>query len=87
MDRVKKLTDLATGSRGVIRRIAGKGAFKRRLMEMGFLAGNEIYVRKYAPLEDPGEYVIGANHISLRRSEAENIYVSVRGPDGKGGND
>lgn len=72
-----KLTDLATGARAVIRRITGEGAFRRRLMEMGFLPGTPILVHKYAPFEDPGEYVIGGNHISLRRAEAGRVLVDA----------
>jgi len=35
--------------------VGGSGAFKRRLLEMGFLPGVDVAVKKYAPLRDPIE--------------------------------
>lgn len=57
--------------------IEGAGPFKRRLMEMGFLPGTKILVKKYAPLRDPVEFVIKGYHVTLRRSEAAMIHVEA----------
>jgi Fe2+ transport system protein FeoA len=56
-------------------KVQGRSPFKRRLLEMGFLPGENVYVQKFAPLRDPVEYVIKGYHISLRRQEAHDILV------------
>lgn len=71
----RKLKELRTGERGIIERITGVGRFRQRLMEMGFVPGTEIVVKKYAPLKDPIEYVLKGYHVSLRHEEAERILV------------
>jgi Fur family ferric uptake transcriptional regulator len=63
------------GQTGVITRVGGDGSFRRRLLEMGFIKGSEIYVEKYAPLKDPIELVIKGYHVSLRVEEAAQITV------------
>ena len=70
------LSDLKEGDRAKIRSIQGEGAFKRRLLEMGFMPGTEVFVKKYAPLRDPIEFVIKGYHVSLRREEARRIHIS-----------
>ncbi len=70
-----KLNQMKTGQEGIIRKVAGKGILRRRLLEMGINRGSKIYVEKYAPLKDPIELVIKGYHISLRVEEAENILV------------
>jgi Fe2+ transport system protein FeoA len=64
------------GDRAVVVRVTGQGAFRRRLMEMGFLPGAEVAVVKYAPLRDPIEFVVKGYHVSLRRDEAERVVVA-----------
>lgn len=73
------LYDLNEGEEGIILKIKGRGRFRQRLSEMGFVVGRKITVIKKAPLKDPVEYKIMASHISLRNSEARLIEVG-RGP-------
>ncbi|MBW2149194.1 MAG: FeoA domain-containing protein [Deltaproteobacteria bacterium] len=75
----KNLSQLREGQRGVIKRIAGRGYFRHRLMEMGFTPGSEVYVEKYAPLKDPIEYILKGYHVSLRRGEAANVIIEEIG--------
>ena len=70
-----RLSELKTGEKGVIVKILGHGSFRRRMMEMGFIKGNEIAVELNAPLRDPIKYKILDYEISLRRSEANLIDV------------
>ena len=72
---LQRLDELKTGERAIIERVQGKGRFRHRLMEMGFVPGAEIVVEKYAPLKDPIEYVLKGYHVSLRHEEAEKILV------------
>ena len=57
-------------------RVMGDGAFRQRLLEMGFVRGAKVTVLKNAPLKDPVEYMIMGSHISLRHSEAAQIEVT-----------
>lgn len=56
-------------------RVHGEGAFRQRLLEMGFVRGAKVTVVKSAPLLDPVEYMIMGSHISLRHSEAAQVEV------------
>ena len=57
-------------------RVMGDGAFRQRLLEMGFVRGAQVTVLKNAPLQDPVEYMIMGSHISLRHSEAAQIEIT-----------
>lgn len=70
------LSDLHTGETGVITKIRGRGAFRKRITEMGFVKGKAVSVIKSAPLMDPVEYRIMDSNVSLRRSEANLIEVA-----------
>jgi len=69
------LSQMREGQAGTIVRVGGSGAFRRRLLEMGFLRGTRLSIVKYAPLRDPMELVIGGCHISLRVEEAARIQM------------
>jgi ferrous iron transport protein B len=69
------LYDLNEGEEGIILKIKGRGQFRQRLSEMGFVVGKKVLVIKKAPLRDPIEYKIMGYHISLRNSEAQLIEV------------
>ncbi len=75
-DKVYTLRDYREGDRGRIVDVKGKGKFKTRILEMGFVKGEEVYVEKYAPLRDPIEFIVKGYHVSLRREEAENIIMT-----------
>jgi Fe2+ transport system protein FeoA len=69
------LSEFREGERGVIIRLNGSGTFRKRLQEMGFIRGSEVFVEKYAPLRDPIELVIKGYHVSLRVEEASQIMM------------
>lgn len=70
-----KLSDLKTGKSATIVKILGHGAFRKRVMEMGFVRGKTVKILLNAPLQDPIKYSILGYEVSLRRSEAELIEV------------
>jgi Fe2+ transport system protein FeoA len=70
-----KLSELKEGQTATIVRVGGNGNIRRRILEMGFLKGTDVYVEKYAPLKDPLELIIKGYHVSLRVEEAEHITV------------
>ncbi|MBW6497464.1 MAG: ferrous iron transport protein B [Bacteroidales bacterium] len=70
------LCDLKNGERGIILKVKGRGAFRKRIIEMGFVVGKTVEVVKKAPLRDPIEYSIMGYNVSLRNSEAQLIEVA-----------
>ena len=58
-------------------RLHGEGPVKRRIMDMGITKGTSVFVRKVAPLGDPIEVTVRGYELSLRKSEAESIVVSL----------
>ncbi len=72
------LDKLVPGESGVVTRVTGRGAIRRRLVDMGLTTGAEVEMVKVSPLGDPVEYRLRGYHLSLRRSEAETIVVELR---------
>ena len=70
-----KLSELKTGQKAIIVKVAGHGGFRKRIIEMGFIKGKEVQVLLNAPLQDPVKYKIMGYEVSLRHSEAELIEV------------
>lgn len=70
-----KLSELKTGEEGIVVKILGHGAFRKRVIEMGFVRGRVIKVLLDAPLKDPIKYELLGYAVSLRRAEAEMIEV------------
>ena len=75
-----RLDELTTGQRAKVVKILGHGAFRKRLIELGFVKGREVDVVLHAPLRDPIKYRIMGYEVSLRTSEAHLIEV-IRLPD------
>lgn len=71
------LADLALRGRARLVNIGGERHFRRRLLELGFLPGAEVRLRKIAPLGDPMEFEVQHCRVSLRRSDAAAIEVEV----------
>lgn len=70
-----KLSELKNGETAVIVRVSGHGGFRKRIMEMGFVRGQDVTSVINAPMNDPIKYSIMGYDVSLRRSEAELITV------------
>lgn len=71
----KYLSSLKPGEQGIITKVKGYGAFRKRITEMGFVPGVTVTVIKMAPLGDPIELEIMGYRISLRRNEANLIEI------------
>ncbi len=70
-----KLSELHTGETGIVVKVHGHGAFRKRVIEMGFVKGHAVSVVLRAPLRDPIKYSILGYEISLRAAEAALIDV------------
>ena len=72
-----RLSELQTGQKAYIIKVNGSGAFRKRILEMGFVRGQEVRSILNAPLKDPIKYEIMEYEVSLRRSEAVLVEISV----------
>lgn len=72
---ITTLSQLRPGEKGIIIKIHGHGAFRKRVMEMGFVRGREVTMILNAPLQDPIKFSLMGYEVSLRRSEAELIEI------------
>lgn len=70
-----RLSELRTGEKGIIVKVMGRGAFRKRIIEMGFIRGKEMEVIQNAPLKDPIHYRVMGYDVSLRRKDAKMIEV------------
>jgi len=71
------LDQLLRGQRARVTRLEGSDAIVQRLFEMGLLEGEELEVIGFAPLGDPIEIRLRDYRLSLRRSEAARVEVSL----------
>jgi ferrous iron transport protein B len=69
------LQELTHGEAAIITKVRGRGAFRKRITEMGFVVGKKVTVVKKAPLQDPVEYRLMGYDVSLRNSEAQLIEI------------
>jgi len=81
------LANLKSGEKAIILKVRGRGAFRKRIIEMGFVVGKQVIVVKNAPLKDPIEYNVMGYEVSLRRSEAALIEVVTGESDVVSGNE
>ncbi|MDE5887698.1 MAG: ferrous iron transport protein B [Muribaculaceae bacterium] len=70
-----KLSDLQPGQSGIITKILGHGAFRKRVMEMGFVKGRQVTMILNAPLYDPIKFRLMDYEVSLRKAEAALIEI------------
>ena len=69
------LKDLKTGQSVIVERLAGTGALRRRLIDMGVTPGTRIQIKTIAPLGDPIKVILRGYELSLRRDDAAKIYL------------
>ena len=71
------LADARLGELLTIEGIAGRGAFRRRLLELGLLPGTSVTVKSVAPLGDPIELLVRGASLSIRKEEAATVTVAM----------
>lgn len=77
MDNRKKLSELEVGKHARVLRIEDKGAFNRRIRDMGVNPGAQIIIEKKAPLGDPINIKIKNLSLVIRKNEAQKIIVEI----------
>jgi ferrous iron transport protein A len=74
----QSLTSLPTGQSATVAEIKVAPSSRARLMEMGLLVGTTIELVRFAPLGDPVEIKVRGYNLTLRKHEAEQIFVQPR---------
>jgi ferrous iron transport protein A len=72
---LQPLTALPLGTTAMVAEIKLPPANRPRLMEMGLLVGTPVELVRFAPLGDPVEIKVRGYNLTLRRNEAEQIFV------------
>lgn len=72
---MSRLSHLEVGQRAEVLDVHGDDALAGRLMEMGLTPGVEVRLIGRAPWGDPLELQVRGYRLSLRRSEAERVFV------------
>ena len=75
MKKVRTVNDLKMNESGVVLRIGGCGALRRRIIDMGITPGAVIIMRKVAPFGDPIEINVRGYELSIRKSDAKEIVI------------
>lgn len=71
-----RLSDLPKGKKAVIKH-HDQSDFQLTLMEMGCIPGEPIWIEMIAPMGDPMAIKIAGYHLSLRKKDAESIWVTI----------
>lgn len=73
---VQRLSQLKAGMKAVIVDHE-QTELKERLLEMGCIPGEPVWIEMVAPMGDPLAIKIAGYYLSLRKQDAENIRVSL----------
>jgi len=71
---LKPLSDLKSGEQAVITELKNS-PYKARLIEMGCLPGEKVALAKIAPLGCPMAIYVGGYELSLRKNEAQTVFI------------
>jgi len=74
------LTSVSVGATVTVAEIKLPPASRPRLMEMGLLVGTPVELVRFAPMGDPLEIKVRGYHLTLRRHEADQIWVRPNDP-------
>ena len=83
MRKIIPLSNLKAGNKGIVVRISGKGLVRRRILDMGIVKGTHIEVIRTAPLGDPVEFSLRGYNLTLRKAEADEVFVSLMNNSGE----
>ena len=72
---LQPLTLVGVGRTATVAEIKLPPESRPRLMEMGLLIGTRVELVRFAPLGDPVEIKVRGYNLTLRKSEAEQIFV------------
>ncbi len=71
------LKELQISQTARVLRVGGEGALRQHFLDMGIIPGTEMVLQKYAPMGDPMQFSVQGYELTLRKSEASEIEVTV----------
>jgi ferrous iron transport protein A len=71
------LAEIGAGQTARVETVTGSDTITLRLLEMGLTPGCEVHFVAKAPLGDPLEFDLRGYRLSLRRTEASRVHVSL----------
>lgn len=71
---MRRLSQIEVGKKVVIHSFESDDLFIK-LMEMGCVPGEVVFIRTKAPLGDPISIIVAGYNLSLRLNEADDIFV------------
>jgi ferrous iron transport protein A len=74
---MQALTSLEAGTAAKVAEIHLSPESRARLMELGLVAGTPVELVRFAPMGDPVEIKVRGYNLTLRRHEAEQVYVRL----------
>jgi ferrous iron transport protein A len=72
---LQPLTSVGVGRAATVAEIKLPPESRPRLMEMGLLVGTRVELVRFAPLGDPVEIKVRGYNLTLRKHEADQIFV------------
>ena len=72
------LSSLQAGGAATVTEIKVSPEDRGRLLEMGLLVGTPVELIRFAPLGDPVEIKVRGYHLTLRKQEADQIWVQPK---------
>ena len=71
----RTLDQVKEGEEVRIVHIGGRGAIRRRLLDMGVTRGTKVLLKRRAPLGDPLQIALKGYNLAIRKAEARYIEV------------
>ena len=72
------LSSIKVGSVATVTEIKVPPENRGRLLEMGLIVGTSVELVRFAPMGDPVEIKVRGYHLTLRKHEAEQIWVKLK---------
>lgn len=70
------LGEMKCGESAVVTAVRGKGALRKRILDLGLTRGCRVTVVRSAPLGDPFELSLRGYRLTIRRAEAAIVEVA-----------
>ncbi len=70
------IASLKKGQRAIIKEFS-VDVVPLKLLEMGCLPGNEVFLVQIAPFHDPLYLNINGSHLAIRKETAEKIFIEL----------
>ena len=77
MSEKTDLASLKPGESFVVEQVGGEMGMRRRLMDLGMIAGTKVTCLGKSPAGDPAAYLIRGTVIALRKKDANAVCIRL----------